>query len=129
MGPTPSSDDHDHDRDRDRDHGHGHGRDACGVPLRAVTALTAVAKVVTPSVVATVVPTALTHQNSAIVLLSASSGRLNLYSQEGRALGARAMACMSRKEIPRCLASSQRTIRTHLTLSNRVRRPMAASCG
>ena len=32
----------------------------------AVTALTAVAKVVTPSVVATVVPTALKHQNSAI---------------------------------------------------------------
>ena len=31
-----------------------------------MTALTAVAKVVTPSVVATVVPTALMHQNSAI---------------------------------------------------------------
>src|SRR5262249_45227613 len=41
----------------------------------------------------------------------------------------RAMACMSRKEIPRCRTSSQRTIRIHLTLSNRVRRPMAASCG
>jgi hypothetical protein len=32
----------------------------------AVTALTAVAKVVTPSVVVTVVPTAVTHQNNAI---------------------------------------------------------------
>ena len=56
-------------------------------------------------------------------------GAMYACTQEGCALGARAMAGKSQKEIPRCRSSSQRTIRTHLTLSNKVRRPMAASCG
>ena len=123
MGPTPSSD------DRDGDHDRGHGRDACGVPLRAVTALTAVVKVVTPERRGD----GRSHRADAPKQCDRAAKcqyrTFDSVSQEGRALGARAMAYMSRKEIPRCRTSSQRTIRTHLTLPNRVSRPTAASCG
>jgi hypothetical protein len=48
----------------------------------AVTALTAVAKVVTPTVATTVVPTALMHQNSAIAM--AATVRANSFPGDKR---------------------------------------------